>query len=668
MNSYIRLIGVLLSLLWLLSAVELQAQDARFTYQGRVRSGNTDFSGMGQFKLAVVTSTNFNHQATAVATRSGQFITIIDVTSGGSGYVIAPTVTISGGGGSGATAHSSISGGSVASITVDSPGSGYTSTPTVTVAPPPPNVLYTTYWSNDGTSVGGSEPSGFVSVPVNNGLFTLVVGDTTIPGMAAIDASVFTQPKLQLRIWFSDGVNGFAPLDPPQNLTTTPYASHADLAGSAQQVTGTISAGQITGTLSSTVIGAGTITSSNLAPGVAAANLAASGLGGVTSGAMVLSSNSVDPNLLSAGYLKFGKIDVGNTWDACATNGSPIGRFAHSAIWTGNEVIIWGGFNGGVFLNDGGRYSPTTNSWTAMQIANAPAGRDFHTAIWTGNEMIVWGGANASIQMNTGGRYTPAADSWTAVNTTNAPSPRTRHTAVWTGTEMMVWGGYNGVNPLNDGARFDPAANSGQGNWAPINNGFTSPPAARFNHTAVWTGTEMIVWGGSGASSNPLNDGARYNPASNTWTAVTTVGAPSARYFHGAVWTGTEMIVWGGSNGSTYLNDGARYNPVSNSWTAITVTGAPAARSNPMPVWTGSEMLVWGGQNASYLGDGGRYNVASNSWSALPSSGAPSPRGNHTAVWTGISMVVSDGFNGGSWLSDSFIYKPPYSLYIYQRP
>ena len=43
--------------------------------------------------------------------------------------------------------------------------------------------------------------------------------------------------------------------------------------------------------------------------------------------------------------------------------------------------------------------------------------------------------------LNTGGRYNPSTDSWTATSTTNAPSARADHTAVWTGSEMIVWGG-----------------------------------------------------------------------------------------------------------------------------------------------------------------------------------------------------------------------------------
>jgi|GEM_PF-2882473 len=101
----------------------------------------------------------------------------------------------------------------------------------------------------------------------------------------------------------------------------------------------------------------------------------------------------------------------------------------------------------------------------------------------------------------------------------------------------------------------------------------------------------MIVWGGF--YGTVLNDGGRYNPTLNSWTAVRLNGAPAARGYHTAVWTGSEMIVWGGYNGD-YFNDGGRYNPVGNSWTALTTNGAPIARFIHTAVWTGSEMIVWG--------------------------------------------------------------------------
>ena len=58
-------------------------------------------------------------------------------------------------------------------------------------------------------------------------------------------------------------------------------------------------------------------------------------------------------------------------------------------------MIVWSGFVSGIgYVNTGGRYNPSTDSWTATSPTNAPAGRYYHTAVWTGNEMIVWGGAD----------------------------------------------------------------------------------------------------------------------------------------------------------------------------------------------------------------------------------------------------------------------------------
>ena len=73
-------------------------------------------------------------------------------------------------------------------------------------------------------------------------------------------------------------------------------------------------------------------------------------------------------------------------------------------------------------LNTGGRYNPGTDSWTAMSTTNAPAARCCHTAVWTGSEMIVWGGDIG--RLNTGGKYNPCTDNWTATSTTNAPDGR----------------------------------------------------------------------------------------------------------------------------------------------------------------------------------------------------------------------------------------------------
>ena len=95
----------------------------------------------------------------------------------------------------------------------------------------------------------------------------------------------------------------------------------------------------------------------------------------------------------------------------------------------------------GVSFNTGGRYNPTTNNWTVTSVTNAPVGRSYHSAVWTGSEMIVWGGFIGGGDTNTGGKYNPGTNSWIATSTTNAPIARAAHVAVWTGGEMIVWGG-----------------------------------------------------------------------------------------------------------------------------------------------------------------------------------------------------------------------------------
>src|SRR5438445_728571 len=143
---------------------------------------------------------------------------------------------------------------------------------------------------------------------------------------------------------------------------------------------------------------------------------------------------------------------VEDTWTATA--GPPDARASYTAVWTGSEMIVWGGL-GPIPLNTGSRYKHSTDNWVATTTTNAPGARSGHTAVWTGTEMIVWG-ATAD---TTGGRYNPVTNNWTATSTTNAPDFRYYHTAVWTGTEMVVWGGANFL-ALNTGGRYNPSTNS----------------------------------------------------------------------------------------------------------------------------------------------------------------------------------------------------------------
>jgi hypothetical protein len=68
-----------------------------------------------------------------------------------------------------------------------------------------------------------------------------------------------------------------------------------------------------------------------------------------------------------------------------------------------------------------------------------------------------------------------------------------------------------------------------------------------------------MIWGGTPADGT--DDGALYDPETDSWTPLPASGAPSWRTAYSVVWTGAEAIVWGGLSRSTPLGDGARYVP-----------------------------------------------------------------------------------------------------------
>ncbi|RMF71695.1 MAG: hypothetical protein D6738_13375, partial [Acidobacteria bacterium] len=336
-----------------------------------------------------------------------------------------------------------------------------------------------------------------------------------------------------------------------------------------------------------------------------------------------------------------------DAWFTIAEVGAPAPRLEHVAVWTGKELVVWGGCGQiGNFceLADGGRYDPVTNSWRPITATGAPPPRRRFAGVWTGRELVVWGGCRTGafgnnaceIELGDGGRYDPESDTWRPMTTTGAPSPRTDHTAVWSGSEMIVWGGTPNL-VTNTGGRYDPA----EDRWLPVTT--AGAPAARANHTAVWSGDEMIIWGGCdnavcAAQSTRFGDGARYDPETDSWSPVSSAGAPSARANHVAVWTGNEMLVWGGRNASgAAATPGGRYDPVADSWLPMSAVGEPPPAEDA--VWTGTEMFVWGNQEKT----GGRYDPALDTWLPVNNTDPGEARRNAASVWTGAELLVWSG-------------------------
>ncbi len=343
----------------------------------------------------------------------------------------------------------------------------------------------------------------------------------------------------------------------------------------------------------------------------------------------------------------------------------PGARAAHSAVWTGNEMIVFGGGIDGSFLNTGGRFLAASNTWRVTSLSNAPSPRWFHAAVWTGNEMLVWGGRpnfDGFDNRNDGGRYNPVSDTWRPINTSGAPTVRSQCAAVWTGTEMIIWGGAtDGGIELNDGAKYNPQTDS----WSPLSSASGLSP--RMEPAFVWTGSELIVFGGMKFTGGQLSfgDGASYNPARDSWKPLPAANAPSSRTGHTAVWTGSRMLVWGGRElpSQVVLNTGASYDPRSDSWTPLPVSVASPGRMYHAAVWTGTEMIVWGGQIdlSTLVNTGARWHGTSGAWTATTQAGAPGKRQfwrPDLGVWTGDALVVAAGSDYPTSLDSTHLYRP----------
>jgi hypothetical protein len=368
---------------------------------------------------------------------------------------------------------------------------------------------------------------------------------------------------------------------------------------------------------------------------------------------------------------------IPDQWTATSASGAPSARQGHVAVVvSGGLMLVWGGIDSaGTHLASGGLFDPGTNTWIAAPNlaagTGAPSGRVAASVVSTGTRVIVWGGNASSVKVADGGVYDVASDTWAPMATLGAPSAREDGAAVWTGSRMVLWGGAQG-SPDNSktGGIYDPSLDV----WvsAPNLNAGTGAPLARNAHEVVWTGAEMIVFGGAEVF-NRLANGGIYVPATDTWRAApaleTGAGSPGPRSGHAQHWTGAAMLVWGGTDGPSQPDTGGLYDPASDAWLARpnlnAGTGAPPGREDfGGGALVGGRLVIWGGgSSGGRLATGGIYDVAGDTWSAPPGlngAGAPPARSGHTIVAVGDRVVVWGGTAPfGVVLSSGGIYGAP---------
>jgi len=126
------------------------------------------------------------------------------------------------------------------------------------------------YWCNDGSRTTPGQPDDAVELEVTKGLYSLMLGDSTLANMSALPDDLFLGNRaVWLRVWFNDSIHGFQQISPDQQFAPAPFAFIAEKANtsvaadSAKNFTDALS-GDVTGTQSSTLIAPSVITGKNL--------------------------------------------------------------------------------------------------------------------------------------------------------------------------------------------------------------------------------------------------------------------------------------------------------------------------------------------------------------------------------------------------------------------
>jgi len=374
----------------------------------------------------------------------------------------------------------------------------------------------------------------------------------------------------------------------------------------------------------------------------------------------------------SCGHACFGACEASKCvgpWERTSIIDAPEARTQHVAVWADSKMIVWGGRTASGATATGGVYDPASNTWTATSMTDAPSARFDAGAVWddTGKRMIVWGGrpAVAGPALNTGAVYDPAKNVWeTIALKADTPTARWGHTALWTGTKMLVWGGTDGTTVAANGGLLT-SVTPATPTWDYI------PPLLghRSGYAAAWTGTNFFVWGGLGnddgvtVTDAPLGSGASYEPGLMAWTPLSLsplVGRSQAS----AVWTGSATVVWGGYDGAMYLDTGAKYSG-GGGWLSANnpaPTGRVGHSAALIKTPTGNMTIIWGGLNATgFLDSGYTFNESSLDWSKALSTG-PIARAHHstvvngTAGMTGSKMIIWGGVITGGLTNTGAIF------------
>ena len=456
-----------------------------------------------------------------------------------------------------------------------------------------------TYWSNDGTSQAGSEPTAAVSVTVAGGNYALHLGNSDLGNMSTLPADVFANDPVYLRVWFSDGANGFEQLGIDQQITSVAFAIKAKSAEVAETVSGLPNdfvteanlVAALRDKLASLQSEIDTLESQVASISSNGGTINGSGVS-VNS---IASSDNGDGSFNLSFTMSDGSIKVVTTPDLTGPQGVSGADGSNGADGASGPKGDQGepGVQGpqGPAGADGASGPKGDQGEPGVQGPQGPAGADGATGP-KGDQ------GDPGVQGPQGLPGPAGADGASVVSIASSDNGDGTFSIIFSlsdnSTKTIVTPNLTGPK----GDQGDTGAQGPAGPQGPSGDGSSATAAAG-----------AVVSSSSSSDSALINDGyiKFLSLEADSWSASPGSGAPSARLGQGAAWVDSGMAIWGGGLASgTPLSSGAIYSPTTDSWTDITPLDAPIARTDHSAVWSGSELIIWGGYGSDgSLGSGG---------------------------------------------------------------
>lgn len=231
-------------------------------------------------------------------------------------------------------------------------------------------------------------------------------------------------------------------------------------------------------------------------------------------------------------------------------------------MWTGDELVVWGGsltrFEDERYDGRGAAYDPDADSWRRLRRGPLPAGYDALGA-WTGEEVVVMVSPMGTEpddypKFAHAAAYDPRSDRWRRlprppfVTNVSAPTPYLDGRLFLLSLNGEVDGGE--VNRYGRSYKTGGILDVRNERWLEH-----SDPPARPNQT----------WAQVAMDDEVVIDGLAYDPEEDSWRVLPELPL-EPREFPVTVWTGTELVVWGGAvlgaaDPPRPLDDGAAYTP-----------------------------------------------------------------------------------------------------------